>query len=65
MYSFNFLRITFFLTVFFQLDLEKDLESQGPFDFLLHKFTEIITLASQDDQNVRIMDVMYLIRNIM
>lgn len=40
------------VTICFQLDLEKDLDSQGPFDLLFHKLTEVITFASQGDQKV-------------
>jgi len=33
------------LTLYFQIDLEKPLEDQGPFDMILHKFTDLIVKA--------------------
>lgn len=59
----KFLYVYFLLTIWFQLDLEKDLESQGPFDLLFHKLTEVITLANQGDQKVRYY-VNYFIHNV-
>ena len=31
----------------FQIDLEKSLEEQGPFDMILHKFTDILVKSQQ------------------
>ena len=31
----------------FQIDIEKSLEDQGPFDMILHKFTDILVKSQQ------------------
>lgn len=32
---------------YFQIDIEKSLEDQGPFDMILHKFTDILVKSQQ------------------
>ena len=34
-------------SLYFQIDLDKSLEEQGPFDMILHKFTDILVKAQQ------------------
>ena len=33
--------------MYFQIDIEKSLEDQGPFDMILHKFTDILVKSQQ------------------
>ena len=51
MVSFNSFKISVF---FFQLDLDKPIEDQGPFDLVLHKFTDKFGAAAEGhEESVR------------
>ena len=40
-----------YIIFFFQIDFKRPLEQQGPFDVFLHKLTDIIVKAEQDNAN--------------
>lgn len=42
-----------------KLDLEQDLYSQGPFDVLIHKLTDVIIRANLGDKKVSIKWLIY------